>query len=239
MNRPRIVSEETWRAELEALRAEEKAHTRAGDALAAQRRRLPMVPIETPYRFDGPDGDVSLLDLFEGRRQLVLYHFMFDPSWEEGCVGCSMVVDNMGHLAHLHARDVSVALVSRAPLAKLRAFAARMGWSVPWVSSYGSDFGRDVGTTTDRGETFAASVFLREGERVFRTYVTDRRGVESLGPNWSYLDLTPFGRQEAWEDAPAGRPQGAPYGWWRLHDRYATEGDPPPSAAVEDAHGRP
>lgn len=220
---PEVVTPEEWREAREALLEKEKAHTRAGDALAAERRRLPMVEIEKSYVFEGPDGEASLVDLFEGRRQLVLYHFMFDPSWEEGCVGCSMVVDNMGHPAHLHARGVSRALVSRAPLETIEAFRERMGWNEPWYSSFGSDFNRDVGVTTDAGETFRLTVLLRDGDRVFRTYATDGRGVEHLGSSFSYLDLTPFGRQEEWEDSPEGRPQEPAYAWWRLHDRYDGE----------------
>lgn len=220
MTQPKIVSEAEWREARERLLAKEKELTRARDALAAERRRLPMVEIDKPYVLASEQGPVTLLDLFEGRRQLLLYHFMFHPDWAAGCTGCSMVVDNMGHPAHLHARDTSVALVSRAPLGKLEAFKARMGWTLPWVSSHGSDFNHDFGVTRDDRETFALSVFLRDGERVFRSYVTDRRGVEYLGSNWSYLDLTPLGRQETWEESPAGWPQTPPYGWWRLHDRY-------------------
>ncbi len=198
----------------------EKALTRQRDALNAERRRLPMVAIEKDYVFEGPGGPARLLDLFEGRRQLALYHFMFDPDWEEGCAGCSLFVDSMGHPAHLHARDTSRALVARAPLAKLEAFRRRMGWTVPWFSSYGGDFNQDFGVTTPDGETFGLSVFLRDGKRVFQTYFTDGRGLEHLGGHFSYLDLTPYGRQEDWEDAPEGWPQTPPYAWWRHHDRY-------------------
>lgn len=118
-----------------------------------------MVKIDNDYVFEGPTDEASLLDLFEGRRQLIIYHFMFDPSWEEGCDGCSMMVDNMGHPAHLHARDTSRVLVSRAPLAKIEPFKKRMGWTVPWFSSFGSDFNYDFGVTTGQGETFGLSVF--------------------------------------------------------------------------------
>src|SRR6185503_16640595 len=177
--------------------------THQRDALNAERRRLPMVKIEKEYIFESPNSKASLLDLFEGRRQLIIYHFMFDPSWDEGCDGCSMVVDNMGHPAHLYARDTARVLVSRAPLAKIELFKARMGWSIPWYSSFGSDFNYDFGVTTDEGETFGLSVFLRNGDSIFQTYFTNGRGVEYLGSNWSYLDLTPFGRQETWEDLPA------------------------------------
>ena len=217
---PRIVSRDEWLAAHEAFLAKEKEFTRQRDALNAERRRLPMVKIEKEYVFEGPEGEASLLDLFEGRRQLILYHFMFDPDWDEGCDGCSMVVDNMGHPAHLHARDTSRVLVSRAPLEKIERYKARMGWTIPWYSSFNSDFNTDFEVTTDEGETFGLSVFLRDGDDIFQTYFTNGRGVEYLGSNWSYLDLTPFGRQEAWEDSPAGWPQTPPYGWWRRHDQY-------------------
>jgi predicted dithiol-disulfide oxidoreductase (DUF899 family) len=217
---PRIVSRDEWLAAREEFLAKEKKFTRQLDALNAERRRLPMVKIEKEYIFEGPNGKVSLLDLFEGRRQLIIYHFMFDPDWDEGCDGCSMVVDNMGHPAHLHTRDTSRALVSRAPLQKIKPFKARMGWTIPWYSSFASDFNEDFGVTTDSGETFGLSVFLCDGDSIFHTYFTNGRGVEHLGSNWSYLDLTPFGRQESWEDSPAGWPQTPPYEWWRHHDRY-------------------
>jgi predicted dithiol-disulfide oxidoreductase (DUF899 family) len=225
---PRVVSERVWQAALEALRVKEKAATRARDALAAERRRLPRVRIEKPYVLEGPKGKASLLDLFAGRRQLLLYHFMFGPSREVGCDGCSMFVDQIGHLAHLHARDTSFALVSRAPLERLEAYRKRMGWTIPWYSSFASDFNPDfgVGPVQPRpdeyqdGESFGLSVFLREAADVYRTYFTSGRGVEALGSVWTLLDLTPLGRQEEWEDSPAGTPQTPPYAWWRRHDEY-------------------
>lgn len=221
---PTIVSRAEWRKARNKLLVKEKAETRRRDALAAERRRLPMVRIEKDYVFAGPNGKLRLQDLFEGRRQLILYHFMFAPGvdgWPTaGCPGCSMVVDNVGHLAHLHARDTSFVLVSRAPLAKIKAYQKRMGWKVPWFSSADSDFNVDFGVTTKEGETFGLSVFLRDGEQVFHAYFTAGRGVEALGSSWTFLDLTPFGRQEKWEDTPAGRPQTAPYQWWRRHDEY-------------------
>jgi len=225
---PQAVSADEWEAARQALLAKEKAHLRASDALAAERRRLPMVEIEKDYAFEGPQGKASLVDLFEGRPQLIVYHFMFGPNQDQGCDGCAMYVDNLGHLAHLRARDTSFALVSRAPLPKLEAFRRRMGWDVPWYSSFESDFNVDFGVGPQEpqperhqdGETFGLSVFLRDGERVFRTYFTDRRGVEPLSSNWALLDLTPLGRQEEWEDSPQNRPQSAPYQWWRLHDGY-------------------
>jgi predicted dithiol-disulfide oxidoreductase (DUF899 family) len=228
MNLPPVVSETEWQAARDALLVEEKEETRARDALAAKRRRLPIVRIDKDYVFDGTDGTASLLDLFEGRRQLLLYHFMFGPNNEAGCNGCSMFVDQIGHLEHLHARDTSFALVSRAPSAKLEAYRRRMGWTIPWYSSFESDFNSDFGVGPETpqpdvyqdGETFGLSAFLRDGDSVFRTYFTKDRGVEALGSVWSFLDLTPLGRQEEWEDSPADYPQTKPYEWWRRHDEY-------------------
>ena len=233
---PEVVSDEEWQRQRDELLAKEKAHMKGSDALAAERRRLPMVRIEKGYEFDGPDGKVSLLDLFEGRRQLLLYHFMFGPSEEEGCGGCSMVIDQLAPLPHLHARDTSFAAVSRAPLSKLEKFKRRMGWEVPWYSWEGTDLGVDFGTSPREpqpdqhqdGEMFGISVFIRDGDEIYRSYFTDRRALEAIGPVWSLLDLTPFGRQEQWEDSPEGRPQGPPYGWWNFHDAY-DEDDKPPS----------
>jgi predicted dithiol-disulfide oxidoreductase (DUF899 family) len=223
-NLPQIVSPAEWRAAHEALLAKEKAATRARDALAAERRRQPMVRIDKSYVFEGPDGSVGLLDLFDRRHQLILYHFMFGPGahgWPEaGCPGCSMFVDQIGHLAHLHARDTSFVLVSIAPLPSIEAYKKRMGWTIPWYSSAASEFNKDFGVTTADGETFGLSVFLRDGDSVFRTYFTAGRGVEALGSVWTFLDLTPFGRQEEWEDTPEGRPRTPPYSWWRRHDEY-------------------
>ncbi len=220
MNLPKVVSPAEWAAVQKKFLIKEKKFTRQRDALAAERRRLPMARIEKDYVFEGPDGKVGLSDLFDGRRQLILYHFMFDPGWDEGCVGCSMFTDNIGHLAHLQARNTTMVLVSRAPLAKIEPYKKRMGWTIPWFSSFGSDFNRDFGVTTEEGETHGLSVFFRDGEKVFRTYFTTERGVEALGSHWSFLDLTPFGRQEEWEDSPEGWLQTPPYTWWRRHDRY-------------------
>jgi predicted dithiol-disulfide oxidoreductase (DUF899 family) len=224
MNLPQAVSPTEWQAAHKQLLAKEKEATRARDELAAERRRQPMVRIDKAYAFEGPDGNASLLDLFDGRRQLILYHFMFAPDvegWPQaGCPGCSMFVDQIGHLAHLHARDTSFALVSRAQLANIEGYRERMGWSIPWFSSAASDFNDDFGVTTDSGETFGLSVFLRDGDDVYRTYFTAGRGVEALGSVWTFLDLTPLGRQEEWEDSPPGTPQTPPYTWWRRHDEY-------------------
>jgi predicted dithiol-disulfide oxidoreductase (DUF899 family) len=223
---PKVESPARWQAAHDKLLAKEKKATRARDALAAERRRHPMVEITKDYVFDGPKGNARLRDMFKGRHQLILYHFMFAPTvdgWPNaGCSGCSFFVDQVGHLSHLHARDTSFVLVSRAPLANIRRYQRRMGWTVPWFSSARNDFNVDFGLTTDRGETFGLSVFLRDGKRVYRTYFTTARGVEALGSTWTFLDLTPFGRQETWEDSPKGWPQTPPYEWWRRHDEYET-----------------
>jgi predicted dithiol-disulfide oxidoreductase (DUF899 family) len=231
MNLPPVVSEAEWQAAREQLLAKEKDATRARDALAAERRRLPRVRIEKDYVFDGPGGKASLLDLFEGRRQLIVYHFMFGPNQDEGCDGCSMFADQVCHLAHLHARDTSFALVSRAPSAKIEPYKQRMGWTIPWFSSFETDFNVDFGLSPETpqptkyqdGENFGLSVFFRDGDEVFRTYFTNRRGTEALGSVWTFLDLTPLGRQETWEDSPEGYPQTPPYDWWRRHDKYGNE----------------
>jgi predicted dithiol-disulfide oxidoreductase (DUF899 family) len=228
MNLPPIVSQTEWQKARDALLAEEKDATRARDALAATRRRLPMVRIDKNYVFDRPDGKAALPDPFEGRGQLLLYHFMFGPNQEAGCDGCSMFIDQVGHPAHLHARNTSFAIVSRAPIAKIEPYRTRMGWTIPWFSSFDSDFNVDFGVSPETpqldvyqdGESFGLSVFLRDGDSVFRTYFTTTRGVEALGSVWTFLDLTPLGRQEEWEDSPEGYPQEKPYEWWRRHDEY-------------------
>jgi predicted dithiol-disulfide oxidoreductase (DUF899 family) len=209
---PEIVTPEEWAAAAAELRAAEKEHMRAGDALAARRRRMPMVEFGS-YAFEGAGGSHSLLDLFDGRRQLVVYQFMPGPPW---CEGCCMFTDQIGHPAHLHARGTTIAIVSQSQYRDLAALRERMGWQVPFYSSAGTDFAADCGAAGG----FVLSVFLRDGDRVFRTYSTTGRGVEVLGPAWSFLDRTPLGRQETWEDTPPGRPQTAPYQWWRLHDEY-------------------
>jgi predicted dithiol-disulfide oxidoreductase (DUF899 family) len=228
MKLPPVVSPDEWQVAREELLAKEKEATHARDALAAERRRLPRVRIDKDYVFEGPDGRASLFDLFEGRRQLILYHFMFGPNQDVGCDGCSMFVDNVGHLAPLHARDTSLALVSRAPIARIEPYKERMGWTVPWYSSFGSDFNVDFGVSPEiprpteyqDGESFGLSVFLRDGDDVYRTYFTSGRGTEALGSSWTFLDLTPLGRQEDWEDSPEGYPQTPRYKWWRRHDEY-------------------
>jgi predicted dithiol-disulfide oxidoreductase (DUF899 family) len=228
-----LVSRQQWVAARKHLLARESEVAQALEEVNEERRKLPAVKIDKEYVFEGPEGKVTLLDLFAGRRQLIVYHFMFDPSWDEGCKHCSFLVDNVGHLAHLHSRDTSLVLMSRAPLAKLEAFRARMEWPVPWYSSYGSDFNYDFHATQDEaiapveynykdkatleaegaawlavGETPGISVFLREGDGVFHTY-SAYGGEDLLYSTYNYLDLTPLGRQ----DSP-GRP------WLRHHDRY-------------------
>ena len=184
----------------------EKAFTRARDALAAERRRMPWMAVEKAYVFDGPEGKASLLDLFEGRRQLIVYRAFFEPGvhgWpEHACIGCSLGADQVGHLSHLNARDTTLAYASRAPQADIARLKARMGWDMPWYTitdSFDADFGVD--------EWHGHNAFIRDGERVFRTYFINSRGDEAMGTVWSYLDMTALGRQEMWEDSPEGYPQ--------------------------------
>ena len=222
---PKVVSAQEWNSARAEFLVKEKAMTRARDALAAERRRLPMMPVPN-YIFDAPGGKVSLLDLFDGRRQLLVYYFMFAPGVEgwptAGCVGCSMFTDNIGQftLTHLAARDVSFTLASRAPLENLVAYKQRMSWSAPWVSTAHNSFHHDFGLATEQGEGHQLNVFLRDGNNIYRTYSTQARGTEAVGNVWGFLEVTPFGRQEEWEDTPPGRPQSAPYQWWRRHDQY-------------------
>src|SRR4051794_30608739 len=227
MNLPPIVSPQEWESAHAQLLAEEKQLTRARDALAAKRRRMPRMAVEKEYRFAGPNGPAGLLDLFAGRRQLIVYRFFYEPGvagWpDHGCRGCSMVADQIAHPAHLNARDTTLALVSRAPQDHIRRWQARMGWEhLPWYTltdDFDADFGVD--------EWHGTNAFLRDGDRVYRTYFINSRGDEAMGSTWSYLDITALGRQEAWEDSPEGYPQTAPYEWWDLHDAYGerTAGD--------------
>jgi predicted dithiol-disulfide oxidoreductase (DUF899 family) len=219
MKLPPVVSPEEWKAAHAELLVKEKEHTRAGDALAAERRRMPRQAVSKDYRFEGPDGPVGLLDMFEGRRQLVVYRFFFDPDvhgWpERGCPGCSFGADQVAHLAHLNARDTTLAYASRAPQKEIARLREEMGWEVPWYTitdNWDRDFGVD--------EWHGHNVFIREGDEVFRTYFVDKRGDETLGTTWSYLDITPLGRQEKWEDSPEGYPQTQAYVWWNYHDKY-------------------
>jgi predicted dithiol-disulfide oxidoreductase (DUF899 family) len=223
MNTPPIVSRQEWDAAREEMLLKEKELTHARDALAAERRRMPWVAVDKEYEFDGPLGKANLLDLFDGRRQLIVYRFFFEPGvdgWpERGCRGCSFVADQVADLAHLNARDTTLAFVSRAPQADIERWKARMGWEIPWFTitdDFDADFGVD--------EWHGTNVFFREGDSVFRSYFVNNRGDEAMGSTWSYLDITALGRQEQWEDSPEGYPQTPPYQWWKLHDEYGEGG---------------
>jgi predicted dithiol-disulfide oxidoreductase (DUF899 family) len=218
MNTPPIVSPDEWADARRQLLVKEKEHTRARDALAAERRRMPWLAVEKEYEFEGPDGTKSLVDLFEGRTQLIVYRAFHEPGvsgWpEHACIGCSMVADQVAHPAHLNERDTSLAFVSRAPQPDIERLKKRMGWEViPWYTIT-DDFDADF----DVDEWHGTNAFIRDGDRVFRTYFIDARGDEALGSTWSYLDMTALGRQEEWEDSPEGYPQTAPYEWWIWHD---------------------
>ena len=235
---PPIVSPDEWLRERKQLLAEEKALTKQSDRVNAKRRRLPMVKLEKSYLFDGPNGQTSLLELFEGRHQLIVYHFMFDPAWEKGCTGCTGFVDALGDLSMLGDRNTSLVLISRAPLEKLEQYKAAKGWTLPWFSSFKSDFNYDFHVSQDKsiapveynyrnqeelenrpggsyftkGESHGMSVFFRLDDTVFHTYSTYGRGVESLTDSYALLDVTPYGRQEDFEDSPPGWPQKPTYG---------------------------
>jgi predicted dithiol-disulfide oxidoreductase (DUF899 family) len=209
-----------------AFLVKEKQLTKLQDELAAERRRLPRVLVEDRYVFEGPQGKISLDQLFAGRPQLLLYHFMFAPNvggWPDAaCPGCSMFTDNIGRFArtHLEQRGVTFATVSLAPLDNIERYRRRMGWDIDWVSSSDNSFNRDFGLTTNEGERHGLSVFLKTEGAIYWTYFTAARGLEKVGTLWSFLDLVPFGRQEKWENSPAGTPQSPPYQWWRRHDEY-------------------
>ena len=221
MNTPPIVSPQAWETARQQLLVKEKAFTRSRDALAAERRRMPWVAVEKQYEFDGPQGKANLLDLFDGRRQLIVYRAFFEPGvfgWpEHACRGCSLGADQVAHLAHLNARDTTLAFASRAPQPDIERLKARMGWEMPWYTITG-DFDKDFGVD----EWHGTNVFLRDGERVFRTYFINNRGDEAMGSTWSYLDVTPLGRQEEWEDSPESYPQTPTYEWWIWHDEPNT-----------------
>ncbi|MGW2743384.1 DUF899 domain-containing protein [Streptomyces sp. NPDC001450] len=212
MSLPEIVSREQWRAAREELLRKEEAVSRARDVLSAERRRLPMVEVDPEYVFEGGDGKATLLDLFEGRTQLVVHHFMFAPEWEAGCPCCAAFLDQVGHLAHLRARNTSFAAVSRAPFTRLLPFKARMGWAVPWYSSRHSDFNRDFEATVERDgepvERPGLSCFLRERDQVFHTYSVHDDGLDGLGAATGLLDLTALGRNPEGSDR------------LRYHDEY-------------------
>jgi predicted dithiol-disulfide oxidoreductase (DUF899 family) len=223
MDLPPIVTPQEWDAARQELLVKEKELTRARDALAAQRRRMPRVAVQKDYLFDGPGGPASLLELFDRRRQLIVYRFFFQPDvdgWPDaGCPGCSMLADQVGHLAHLNARDTTLVFVSRAPQDAIAQLKKRMGWDVPWYTitdSFDADFGVD--------EWHGTNAFLRDGQSIFRTYFIDNRGDEAMGSTWAYLDITALGRQEKWEDSPDGYPQTPPYVWWHRHDEYPAAG---------------
>jgi predicted dithiol-disulfide oxidoreductase (DUF899 family) len=220
MSLPRIGTREEWLVARRALQVKEDEAVATLARVSAERRALPMVEVDKPYRFEGPDGELTLLDLFDGRRTLIVYSFMFDPSRDEGCPYCSFNVDSISHPAHFHARDVSLVLVSRAPMSKIAPFKERMGWPFPWVSSFGSDFNQDFYATLDgtadpalymyrdkadldasdgyyftNGEQGGSHVFVRDGERVFHTYTTYTGDGDLLNGTYARLDLTPFGRE--------------------------------------------
>jgi predicted dithiol-disulfide oxidoreductase (DUF899 family) len=222
---PPIVSAQEWETARQKMLVKEKELTHARDTLAAQRRRMPWVALDKDYVFDGLKGKVSLLDLFDGRRQLIVYRAFFEPGvngWpDHACVGCSMVADQVANLAHLHARNTTLAFASRAPQAEIERLKARMGWSMPWYTIK-DDFDKDFGVD----EWHGTNAFISDGDRVFRTYFINNRGDEQMGGTWNYLDITALGRQEQWEDSPEGYPQTPPYEWWNWHDEYS---DSPPS----------
>lgn len=224
---PKVVSPKEWEAARQKMLVKEKKLTRASDALAAERRRMPWLAVEKHYHFEGPNGKVSLLDLFDGRRQLILYRAFFEPGvkgWpEHACVGCSMVADQVAHPAHLNTRDTTLVFASRAPQKDIERLKARMSWQfIPWVTitdSFDKDFGVD--------EWHGTNTFIRDGDRVFRTYFLNDRGDEQMGNTWNYLDITALGRQEKWEDSPKGYPQTPPYEWWIWHDEPTPESETP------------
>src|SRR5215469_8875870 len=222
MKTPPVVSAQEWETAHQALLVKEKALTRANDALAAERRRMPWVEVTQEYVFDGPEGKVTLLDLFEERNQLIVYRAFFEPGvhgWpDHACVGCSMGLDQIADVTHLHARNTTLVTVSRASQADINGVKTRMGWRFPWFTitdSFDKDFGVD--------EWHGTNVFFRDGNRVFRTNFLNNRGDEKMGNTWFYLDITPLGRQEMWEDSPEGYPKTEPYKWWNWHDSYGSE----------------
>jgi predicted dithiol-disulfide oxidoreductase (DUF899 family) len=222
---PAVVSPEEWGAAHAQLLVKEKAQARARDALAAERRRLPWMAVEKDYSFEAPNGKVSLLDLFEGRRQLIVYRAFFEPGvfgWpDNACRGCSFGADQVAHLAHLNARDTTLAYASRAPQADIAGLKARKGWDMPWYTitdGFDADFGVD--------EWHGHNAFIHDGERIYRTGFINSRGDEAMGTTWSYLDITALGRQEVWEDSPEGYPQTPTYKWWNRHDNYEAEAEP-------------
>jgi len=247
MDIPPIVSEQEWTAAHQKLLVKEKQLTRARDALAAQRRRMPWLAVDKDYEFEGPDGTVNLLGLFQGRRQLVIYRAFFEPGvhgWpDHACPGCSMIADHIGNLAHLNARDTTLVFATPSPQADIDRLKARMGWQMPWYTitdGLGTDFQGDFGVD----EWHGTNAFIHNGDRVFRTYFINNRGDETLGTTWSFLDITALGRQEVWEDSPEGYPQSAPYEWWAWHDAYGQHqpsrwfGEPDPNDPTDQRPAR-
>src|SRR4051812_19410764 len=234
MKTPPIVSAQEWEAAWQEMLVKEKEVMRARDALAAQRRRMPWLEVRKEYVFDGPTGKATLLDLFDGRRQLIVYRAFIEPGtgdWpEHGCTGCSLMADHIGHLAHLNARDTTLVYASRATQPELDRIKTKMGWRHPWYTIT-DDFDLDFGVKDWHG----TNAFIRDGDRVFRTYFVNGRGDEVFVNTWNFLDMTALGRQEVWEDSPQGYPQSPPYEWWSWHDTYAEHtpwrwfGDPDPS----------
>lgn len=222
MTYPHAVSRAQWRQTMNAFREEEKAATRALDALAAQRRRLPMTRIERPYRFQTIGRELNFADLFEGRPQLIIYHNMLAPGSDHVCPGCSYYCDHIGNLDHLRARRTTFAVVSRATAPEIERVKSRLGWTFPWYSCFGDTFHEDfVGS---EGHSFGLSVFMRRDETIYQTYFTSGRGVEQPCNTFGLLDVTPWGRQETWQEAPEGWPQEPAHRWLRLHDEYARHG---------------
>jgi predicted dithiol-disulfide oxidoreductase (DUF899 family) len=224
MDMPPVVTREEWLVARKELLEKEKEVTKARDWIAAERRKLPSVKVEKDYVFGGPDGSrLSLLDLFEGRRQLIVRHFMFGPGTTKGCEGCSMQTDSIGALEHIWARDTTFVLVSRAPYDEFQAFKKRMGWTVPWYSSYESEFNYDYEVSTEKGESPGVSAFITDGTDVFHTYSVYDRGGEIFKNFYNYLDITFLGRQEDQLEHP--------WDWWRLKDEYDAEGASGPGEA--------
>lgn len=233
-----VVSDDEWNAAREKLLVQEKALMTEKDRLAAKRRRLPVTQVNRNYQFTGTHGEVDLLGLFEGRRQLIVYRFFYAPdveNWPDGaCSGCSLFADTVVHPAHLAARDTTLAFVTAAPIERIDTLRDRMGWRhIPFYSLPDERFSRDFGVV----DMFGIYVFIRQGDDIFRSYFLNGRGIEDIGPVWSFLDMTPLGRQEAWQEAPDGRPQGDPYTWWRLHDNYGKVAAPNP-AQPKETHDR-
>jgi predicted dithiol-disulfide oxidoreductase (DUF899 family) len=224
---PQVVTPDEWDAAREKLLVKEKKHMRAGDAIHAERRRMPWMAVEKEYRFEGPDGQLTLADMFDGRPQLIIYRAFYGPDVttldhgtsypDRACVGCSMVADQVAHPAHLNARDVTLAFASRAPQDHIKGLKERHGWElIPWYTIT-DDWDKDFGVDEWHGH----NAFFRDGDQIYRTYNINGRGSEGIGTTWSHLDMTALGRQEEWEDSPEGYPQTAEAGeWWNYNNHY-------------------